>query len=334
MAKPQRNTPKYSPIEIAGACLASMGLLAALSWYLGASENRGYYSAYMVPMDLLDISNNEMIGTGANLFVIFLLGTFMVILFQMAIASNEKLFSKPIDFLEHHIFKRFILKRRISLSYFVVMTPFLALLIVSLPILLRDMTSGRPLVGFVVLAFSLIVLAHLETNRSCAVSSTPDKVRETTLKLFPFLIMLIAVVLYLILTIQARNIGYKLGCEEAALRRSRYTIYSDSPLPLENGTMFTGQNALYEYSGYYGFTGDEFLILYNSLDSETNLPLKTYFVRKTAVQSFSIETLKLSNSDMERVADKCEKVVGSDMQQRIFLANTNLLKTWTKSSYP
>jgi hypothetical protein len=115
-----------------------------------------------------------------------------------------------------------------------------------------------------------------------------------------------AVIFYFVTVFSTIKLGYTNSCKDILANSPVFTIYSNHILPLENGNNAQSKKNLYEYSGYYGFAGQDYFVLYRELDTETNSPKEVYLLKKDEVIGFSITKPKISNSELANIATKCK----------------------------
>jgi hypothetical protein len=319
MTNTKSKLQKYSILEIVGAVVALSGFIAALVWFLGFSFNKGYYSAFGVLSDIGNKSIYEITSIGSLPFLIFVLLSGVVIVSGITIFSENNPVSRVEKFFETHLFSRFSPMLRRNLSYLFLVLLLSLLGIALLPSFSLDLMGMRP--PFLVVCLLILTLVLIRLLHQWQINTRPSDYY-----VFAYVAMMV-MLLYIVMLIWSSGWGYFRGCQDTVRVSDLYTIFASNPLPLENAKV---QNNIFVYSGYHGFTGNEYLVLYNKLDSKKNLPERVYFIKKSAISGYSVETSQPTLAEVRKTINSCKKIIVADMMIRRDLANFTFLNLWTK----
>jgi hypothetical protein len=310
MGDVEKDTPKFSVLGIATAALAFSGLVAALSWELGRLYTNAYFSAFGLSNAITTVSTNEETSRGAYPLAAFLILTVILVFFQIKIFSDRKIIPRIVLYISSHIF-RHDHRRRVSKTVWVLTIILTIGILAYLPLVVDDLAALMPGLGLALMLAGLTLIMKLGIGKPNDLLRFQALRRRINIYFQTAIILLSAGILYLWHQEVADIMGYRAGCQDKVLNSPKFTIYSTNPLPLENETIVGPSNNLYQYSGYYGLVGDDYLVLYNDM-TFSNTPTKIFYIKKSAVYSYSTE----QDDDMKGydVYARCEDAVRKQIQ--------------------
>jgi len=313
MSDSKENIRKYSVLEIIGALVGASGLLGAFAWYFGKAYYGGYSEAMGIPFtDVNNISSNDFISAGSVLLLYFILLASLEIGLTIILRELSNLISKNVDAVSSRFLKRSKPMYKKSILYFI--------LVIFCGGLVYLLAKNQPIFSLRSIAAIYLILLVLEMTihwlyEVMITDRPPSQYANNLLTLYRIVIVVILVSLtFQFIAAERTKSGYEGGCIAISNNPYLFTIYSDHHLPLENETNYLSKRNLFMYSGYRGFIGNDYLVLYRELNTETSQPRTIYYIKKSDVFEFSVSRSQ-SASELKNITKKCKALAKQTFSQ-------------------